>query len=53
MVTALYVSFQNHNTQEGTGKGIYKPSIFDENSSISNRIDQEVIKIKMPSSLGL
>ena len=27
---ALYISFQNHNTQEGTGKVIYKPSVLDE-----------------------
>ena len=26
----LYISFQNYNIQEGTGKVIYKPSIFDE-----------------------
>ena len=27
---SLYISFQNHNTQEYTGKFIYKPSILDE-----------------------
>ena len=27
---SLYISFQNYNIQEGTGKVIYKPSIFDE-----------------------
>ena len=27
---SLYISFQNYNTQEGTGKVIYKPSILDE-----------------------
>ena len=26
----LYISFQNYNIQESTGKVIYKPSIFDE-----------------------
>ena len=26
----LYISFQNYNIQEGTGKVIYKPSILDE-----------------------
>ena len=25
---SLYISFQNYNVQEGTGKVIYKPSIF-------------------------
>ena len=25
---SLYISFQNYNIQEGTGKVIYKPSIF-------------------------
>ena len=27
---SLYISFQNYNIQEGTGKVIYKPSILDE-----------------------
>ena len=27
---SLYISFQNRNTQQGTGKFIYKPSILDE-----------------------
>ena len=27
---SLYISSQNYNIQEGTGKVIYKPSIFDE-----------------------
>ena len=27
---SLYISFQNHNTQGGTGKFIYKPSVLDE-----------------------
>ena len=27
---SLYISFQNYNIQEGTGKVTYKPSIFDE-----------------------
>ena len=27
---SLYISFPNYNIQEGTGKVIYKPSIFDE-----------------------
>ena len=27
---SLYISFQNYNIQEGIGKVIYKPSIFDE-----------------------
>ena len=26
----LYISFQNYNTQEGTGKDIYKPSVLDD-----------------------
>ena len=29
---SLYISFQNHDTQEGIGKFIYKPSILDENN---------------------
>ena len=29
-MVAVYISFQNYNTQEGTSKVIYKPSIFDE-----------------------
>ena len=45
----LYISFQNYNTREGTGKVIYKPLVLDENSSISSRIDREAIKV--PSSL--
>ena len=48
---SLYISFQNYNIQEGTGKVIYKPSNLMKNSSISNRIDREAIK--MPSSLGV
>ena len=27
---SLYISFQNYNIQEGTGKVIYQPSTFDE-----------------------
>ena len=48
---SLYISFQNHNTQEGTGKVIYKPSVLDEKQLHSNRIDREAIKVQ--SSLGL
>ena len=46
----LYISFQNYNIQEGTGKFIYKPSIFDE-EQLHLKQDREAIKV--PSSLGL
>ena len=34
---SLYISFQNHNTQGGTGKFIYKPSILDEKQLYSKQ----------------
>ena len=38
----LYISFQNQNTQAGTGKFIYKTSILEfEKQLLSNRIDQK------------
>ena len=41
-VWSLYISFQNHNTQAGTGKFNYEASILDENPKA----------IKVPSSIG-
>ena len=42
---SLYISFQNRNTQEGTGEDIYKPSVLDEKQVCLNRIDREAIKV--------
>ena len=42
---SLSISFQNYDSQEGTGKFICKPSILDEKQLHLNRIDQEAIKV--------
>ena len=50
-VWMLYISFQNHNTQGGTGKFIYKPSILDEKHL---HLKQDQLRSqKVPYSLGL
>ena len=50
-IRSLYISFQNHNTQEGTGKVIYKPSVLKE-KQLYLKQDQSRSH-KVPSSLGL